>query len=139
LIQYGDQIKDKSTMAKLVGTNSAYSMAKTPMIRSPSGVVPNPNHRVVVDDIGWGLCVLVSIADRLGVPTYMMKMLISWHQDLMGKEYLVNGRIAGRDAGELVLVGPHDPLEMVATIPQVTAVLIADADDQADEERIGNP
>jgi len=143
LIQYGDQIEDKSTMAKLVGTNSAYAMAKTPMIRSPSGVIPNATHRVVVDDIGWGLCVLVSIGDRLNVPTYMMKMLISWHQDLMGKEYLVNEKISGRDAGELVLVGPQDPLEMVANIPQRLPKeadnVIADADAQADEERIGNP
>jgi hypothetical protein len=148
LIQYGDQIKDKSTMAKLVGTNSAYSMAKTPMIRTPSGVVPNATHRVVVDDIGWGLCVLVSIGERLGVPTYMMKMLISWHQDLMGKEYLVNGKISGKDVGELVLIAPNDPLEMVAMIPTdltsandgtAAADLFAAADAQADEERIGNP
>ena len=146
LIQYGDQIKDKSTMAKLVGTNTAYSMAKTPMIRTPSGVVPNATHRVVVDDIGYGLCVLVSIGERLGVPTYMMKMLISWHQDLMGKEYLVNGKISGKDVAELVLIGPNDPLEMVASIPSdlntdntVVANLFAAADAQADEERIGNP
>ncbi len=77
-----------------------------------------------------------------------MKMLISWHQDLMGKEYLVNGKIAGRDVGELVLVGPNDPLEMVAMIPSdlanandgtAAANLFAAADAQADEERIGNP
>lgn len=141
LIQYGDQIKDKSTMAKLVGTNAAYAMAKTPMIRTPSGVAPNAKHRVVVDDIGWGLCVLVSIADRLNVPTYMMKMLINWHQDLMGKEYLVNGRLVGRDCGELVLLQSSDALDLVARVPEQAfgAHIIADADAQADENRIGNP
>ena len=141
LIQYGDQIKDKSTMAKLVGTNSAYAMAKTPMIRTPSGVAPNATHRVVVDDIGWGLCVLVSIAERLNVPTHMMKMMITWHQELMEKEYLVNGKIAGRDVGELVLIGPNDPFELVARIPKTTfgSDIIAAADKQADEHRIGNP
>merc|ERR1712224_500130 len=30
LEQYGDQISDRSTLAKMVGTNKAYSMAKTP-------------------------------------------------------------------------------------------------------------
>jgi hypothetical protein len=142
LIQYGDQIKDKSTMAKLVGTNAAYAMAKTPMIRTPSGVAPNPKHRVVVDDIGWGLCVLISIADRLGVPVHMMKMLVNWHQDLMGKEYLVNGRLAGKDCGELVLLSLNDSLETVARIPSEKffgSEIIADADAQADENRIGNP
>ena len=140
LIQYGDQIKDKSTMAKLVGTNAAYAMAKTPMIRTPSGVAPNPKHRVVVDDIGWGLCVLISIADRLNVPVHMMKMLVTWHQDLMNKEFLVNGRLAGKDCAELVLLSPSDPLESVARIPDTQVVdVIADADAQSDENRIGNP
>ena len=141
LIQYGDQIKDKSTMAKLVGTNAAYGMAKTPMIRTPSGVAPNPKHRVVVDDIGWGLCVLVSIADRLHVPAYMMKMLINWHQDLMGKEYLVNGRLVGRDCGELVLLQSTDHLDLVARVPTngFGADIMADADAQSIENRIGNP
>jgi len=63
--QYGDQIADRSTLAKMVGTNKAYSMARTPVIRTKLGVMPNPNHRVVTDDIGWGLCTLVSIAERL--------------------------------------------------------------------------
>jgi len=140
LIQYGDQIKDKSTMAKLVGTNAAYAMAKTPMIRTANGVQPNPKHRVVVDDIGWGLCVLISIADRLDVPVHMMKMLVNWHQDLMGNEFLVNGRLTGRDCRELVLISPNDPLEMVARIPAVFVTdVFADADAQAEENRIGNP
>merc|ERR1719277_1164960 len=51
LQQYGDQIADKSTMAKMVGTNKAYSMAKTPVIRTEEGVMPHPKHRVVTDDI----------------------------------------------------------------------------------------
>mmetsp|Transcript_69210 Transcript_69210/g.179910 ORF Transcript_69210/g.179910 Transcript_69210/m.179910 type:complete len:428 (-) Transcript_69210:371-1654(-) len=117
--QYGDQIADCSTMAKMVGTNKAYSLAKTPVIRTEDGVSPAPNHRVVTDDIGWGLCTLVSIAERLEVmgirtPTSMMRMLIDWHQKLMGKEFLVNGRLTGRDCEELVLLRPDDPLELVA-------------------------
>ena len=139
LLQYGDQIKDKSTMAKIVGTNAAYSMAKTPLIRSAIGVVPNPKHRVVLDDIGWGLCVLVSIADRLEVPVHMMKMLIYWHQDMMGKEFLINGRLAGKDCSDLVLLSPSDPLDLVARVASASRDVLADADDQAEENRIGNP
>eukprot|EP00444_Apocalathium_aciculiferum_P003759 CAMPEP_0183391992 /NCGR_PEP_ID=MMETSP0370-20130417/6821_1 /TAXON_ID=268820 /ORGANISM="Peridinium aciculiferum, Strain PAER-2" /LENGTH=471 /DNA_ID=CAMNT_0025571817 /DNA_START=92 /DNA_END=1507 /DNA_ORIENTATION=- len=126
-IQYGDQIEDDSTMAKMVGTNKAYSLAKTPMIRTARGVIPDPNHRVVTDDIGWGLCALVSIAERLeedlGVktPTTMMRMLIEWHQDLMGKEFLVNGRLCGRDCADLVLLRPGDGLELVALPPHSTS------------------
>jgi len=136
LDQYGDQIHDKSTLAKMVGTNTAYSMAKTPVIESPDGVSPNAKHRVVQDDIGWGLCVLISIAERVRTPCTLMKMLVVWHQELMGKQYLVNGELVGRDCRDLVLLKPTDPLELVAYLPdQVVQLLV----EQADEDRIGNP
>lgn len=149
--QYGDQIEDRSTLAKAVGTNKAYSMAKTPVIRSKLGVMPNPTHRVVTDDIGWGLCALVSIAERLELagtktPTTMMRMLIEWHQNLMGKEYLYQGKLRGRDCWELVLLKPDDPLELVANAPgcsksgeKATFHLHSLTEDEDDENRIGNP
>jgi hypothetical protein len=149
LAQYGDQIDDKSTLARIVGTNAAYAAAKTPFVRTKLGVMPNPQHRVVTDDIGWGLCVLVSIAERLELagiktPTTMMRMLIEWHQQLMGKEYLFNGKLRGRDCHELILLRLDDPLELVANAP--TAVqepkinwLRQTTEEELDENRIGNP
>ncbi len=118
LAQYGTQIRDTSTMAKLVGTNAAYALAKTPMIRSPEGgCAPNPTHRVVVDDIGFGLCVLVDIAERLNIATPMMKFLIQWHQEMMGKEYLKDGKMQGKDVeADLVLLGPADPISALAKL-----------------------
>jgi len=143
LDQYGDQISDKSTMAKMVGTNKAYSMARTPVVRTKQGVMPNANHRVVTDDIGWGLCALVSIAEKLeaaGIqtPTTMMRMLIEWHQKLMGKEYLYNGRLRGRDCSELVLLRLSDDLELVAKAPTSgNTQWISNAEEQAIEHSFG--
>lgn len=144
LDQYGDQIEDKSTLARAVGTNKAYRMAKTPFIRTKLGVMPNPTHRVVTDDIGWGLCALVSIAERLELagiktPTTAMRMLIEWHQNLMGKEYLYNGKLRGRDCADLVLIRPDDPLELVANAPSAKPLLMTLSDEEDDEHRIGNP
>merc|ERR1712072_1677193 len=87
-------------------------------IRTKLGVMPAANHRVVLDDIGWGLCALVSIAERLesagiSTPTTMMRMLIEWHQNLMGKEFLINGRLTGKDCADLVLIRAEDPLDLV--------------------------
>lgn len=132
-------------MAKMVGTNKAYSAAKTPVIRTQLGVMPNPHHRVVLDDIGWGLCVLISIAERLqtaGIKssTTMMRMLVEWHQEMMGKEYLVNGRLTGRDCADLVLLRPDDALELVARPPSLSPTRwLRTAEKAADEQRIGNP
>jgi len=144
LDQYGDQIEDTSTLAKMVGTNKAYSLAKTPFIRTQMGVMPDPNHRVITDDIGWGLCALISIAERLedaGIrtPTVMMRMLVDWHQKLMGKEYLYNGRLRGRDCAELVLLRPTDGLELVAKPSAGNQSWLKKIEEQEQEERIGNP
>lgn len=145
LEQYGDQITDKSTMAKMVGTNAAYQMAKTPVLRTNQGVMPNPNHRVVTDDIGWGLCALVSIAERLETAgiytnTTMMRMLIEWHQKIMNKEYLYNGRLRGRDCEELVLLRASDDLTLVAKAPaSADSDWVSAADEEAMEPRYGNP
>merc|ERR1719442_83278 len=108
------------------------------MIKTKMGVMPDPNHRVITDDIGWGLCTLVSIAEHLenaGIhtPTTMMRMLIEWHQNLMGKEYLYNGRLRGRDCADLVLIRPDDPLELVAKPPSGSPVLVFKEEDEADD------
>lgn len=103
-------------MANVVGTNKAYSMARTPHLKVGNGVAPIVNHRVVQDDIGWGLCVLVSIADRLNVPTTTMKWLIEWHQNFMGKDFIRNGKLQGKDVKELIVLEAGDDLEVVGVV-----------------------
>lgn len=116
LLQYTDQVKVKTTMANIVGTNKAYSMARTPHLKVGNGVAPIVNHRVVQDDIGWGLCVLVSIAERLNCPTTTMRWLIEWHQKFMGKEFIRNGKLQGKDVKELVVLEASDELEVVGGV-----------------------
>jgi len=116
LKQYTTQVSDASTMAKTIGTNKAYGMARTPFLAVGGGFAPNPQHRVVQDDIGWGLCVLVSIAERLNVPVTTMIWLIEWHQRMMGKCFITNGKLAGPDVKDLVVLLPHEPLSLVGGI-----------------------
>ena len=100
LSQYRDQVADPRTLQSIMATNQAYSMARTPVRQVEGGVVPNAAHRVVQDDIPHGLCVLKDIAEKLGQATPWIDLLLGWHQDLMGKQYLVAGRLSGRDIGE---------------------------------------
>eukprot|EP00050_Salpingoeca_kvevrii_P010758 m.10149 g.10149 ORF g.10149 m.10149 type:complete len:398 (-) comp3061_c0_seq1:96-1289(-) len=100
LAQYGEQVSDSSSLRSIMATNQAYSMAKTPVRVVEGGVAPNPEHRVVQDDIPHGLCVLKDIAEQLGQETPWINKMIEWHQELMGKEYLVDGKLCGRDIGE---------------------------------------
>jgi len=100
---------------------------------------------VVVDDIGWGLCVLISIAERLeaaGIktPTTMMRTMVEWHQQMIGKEFLFNGKLRGRDCADLVLLRPDDPIELVAKPPESSdKTWLQSVVAQSDEDRIGNP
>lgn len=98
--QYSAQVSDPSTLKTIMATNQAYSMAKTPVLKVTGGVVPNPAHRVVQDDIPHGLCVLKDIAEQLHQRTPWIDLLLEWHQDLMGKQYIVGGKLSGRDIGE---------------------------------------
>ena len=100
IAQYGDQVADKRTLKSTMATNQAYSMAKTPVKPVAGGVVPNAEHRVVQDDIPHGLCVLKDIAQQLAHRTPWIDRMIIWHQELMGKEYLVEGHLSGRHMSE---------------------------------------
>jgi len=123
----------------MVGTNKAHSMAKTAVICAKLRVMPNPTHRVVTDDIGWRLCTLVSIAERLELasmktPITMMRMLkILWERSTSTTSICVVVT-----AVDLVQMRPDDPLELVAT-PPVTLINWQTVEEDADEDRLGNP
>jgi hypothetical protein len=123
--QYGDQVADKSSMRSIMATNQAYSMAQFPMVPSAcgGGVVPNHEHRVVQDDIPHGLVPLRDIAAQLGLKTPWMDEMITWHQQLMGKEYLVDGELTGKDMGECTsptVLGGTDLAHVGFTDPPAT-------------------
>lgn len=87
---------------------------------------------------------MISIAERLeaaGIPTptTMMRMLIEWHQNMMGKEFLFNGKLRGRDCADLVLLRASDDLQLVAKPPDTPKNWLSRLEEEAEEERIGNP
>lgn len=115
LTQYRSQISDSSSLKTIMATNQAYSMAKTPVRPVAGGVAPHFEHRVVQDDIPHGLVVLKDIADKLKLATPWINYLIEWHQGYMKKEYLVDGKLIGRDMAEctaLTVLGGVDLIQV---------------------------
>ena len=98
--QYGDQVADTTNMRTIMASNQAYSMAQFPVLEKDGGVILNHEHRVVQDDIPHGLVPLKDIAAQLGLSTPWIDLMVEWHQQLMGKEYLVDGALTGSDMGE---------------------------------------
>ncbi|XP_031552650.1 tauropine dehydrogenase-like [Actinia tenebrosa] len=98
---YANEIEDKSTLYKAITTNKAYKGLTHPMVQVDGGKwVPNFKHRYMVEDMPYGLIVTRGIAEVVGVKTPNIDKLILWAQKIMNKEYLVDGKIQGKDVKE---------------------------------------
>ena len=91
--QYGDQVKDKSTMKTVFATNQGYASVKFPMVPVEGGVVINVQSRFFWEDIPYGLCILKDIAQMVNVKTPQIDLMIEWHQKFMNKKYIVDGKL----------------------------------------------
>jgi len=98
--QYGSDVKDKSTLKSIFNTNIGYKGCKTPVKQVEGGVIPNAEHRVFVEDIPYGLCILRDLADKLDLKVPKCDFLIEWHQKWMNKEYLKDGKLNPELIGE---------------------------------------
>jgi len=104
LRSYGDDIGDKSSIYTMLVTNKGYRGLTHPMkeVKTEEGktkYVPNFNYRYFTEDIPCGLVVTRGIAELAGVPTPHMDDVIMWCQQVMGKEFLVDGKLCGKDLG----------------------------------------
>jgi hypothetical protein len=98
---YGRDIADKTNLLSALRTNRGYADIAHPTLRLPGGgYVPDLQHRFLSEDVPFGLVVVRSIAAIAGVDTPRIDEVLSWCQQSMGKEYLVDGRLTGRDIRE---------------------------------------
>jgi len=91
--QYGDDIKDKSSLMSVFRTNLGYDGCVTPAQAVEGGFIPAVKSRLFWEDIPYGLCILKSMAEMLDVETPSVDFMIEWHQKFMDKEYVKNGRL----------------------------------------------
>ena len=94
---YPDDISDKSTLQTCFRTNKGYQGLLYPMREVPGGYVPDEASRYFLEDIPTGLLVIKGIGELAGVLTPQIDIVIEWAQALMGKEYLIEGKLGGKD------------------------------------------
>ncbi|KAL3928502.1 MAG: hypothetical protein SGBAC_012625 [Bacillariaceae sp.] len=101
LRSYGDAIGDKSSIYTMLQTCKGYRGLTHPMVtvETPEGTkyAPNFRYRYFSEDIPCGLIVTRGIAELAGVKTPEMDDVIMWCQKVMGKEFLVDGELKGKD------------------------------------------
>lgn len=98
---YGDDIGDRTSIYTMLRTNKGYRGLTHPMreveIDGKKKFLPNFRYRYFTEDIPMGLIVTRGIAELAGVPTPHMDDVINWCQEMLQKEYLVDGKLTGKD------------------------------------------
>lgn len=97
---YGERCVDNRTLMLAMRSNRGYATVRTPLKEVEGGFMPNVNHRFFDEDVPYGLAILHDVGQMVGVQTPMIDELLCWGQKLMGKEYLVDGQLRGKDAHE---------------------------------------
>ena len=104
---YGEHVVDNTSLLTCYRTNRAYKGITAPVeeTETPGKVKCPAGHRYFQDDLPFGLCVFRYLADRVDVPVPEIDRLIVWGQRIMGKEYLVDGKLEGKDVAEIPVWG----------------------------------
>ena len=98
---YARYITDDSTLRSRFATNKAYVGLTCPMTPLPDGgFVPDFQARYLTEDIPCNLVPVKGIALLAGVETPTIDLLIQWAQKAIEKEYVVDGKLAGKDMNE---------------------------------------
>jgi hypothetical protein len=97
---YGPIVADNRTLMLAMRTNRAYETIRTPLKQVPGGFTVDVDHRFFLEDVPFGLVILRDLADLVEVKTPYIDEILVWCQGLMGKEYLVNGKLQGRHMNE---------------------------------------
>ncbi|XP_064632793.1 tauropine dehydrogenase-like [Lineus longissimus] len=96
-----DEIGDRSTLTTCLRTNKGYQGLTHPCIKTDDGqFLPNFKFRYMTEDITFGLAVIKGIADIACVPTPSLDKVVYWAQKTLGKEFLVDGKLTGKDVKE---------------------------------------
>eukprot|EP00922_Rhytidocystis_sp_ex-Travisia-forbesii_P056844 GHVS01084099.1.p1 GENE.GHVS01084099.1~~GHVS01084099.1.p1 ORF type:complete len:445 (-),score=53.95 GHVS01084099.1:204-1538(-) len=92
--------KKYSSLEEMFKQNPAYKGYRCPLKQVETGWEPDVLDRYYTEDIPLGLCLIKGVAEILEVKTPLVDTIIMWAQALMGKEYLVDGKLQGKDVPE---------------------------------------
>ena len=97
LRSYAGQIDDPASLRSAFNTNRAYTGLRAPVLRCGDGYAPAFDSRYLSEDVPYGLLVTRGVAELAGAETPALDRVITWAQEKLGRQYLVDGRVAGSD------------------------------------------
>ena len=96
-------IETPEELSKKINTAPGFIGIDSPMVKVENGYIPDKNSRYFIEDIQFGLCILKAFAELLNIETPEINKIATWGQNFLGKEYLVNGKLNGKDVSELTI------------------------------------
>ncbi len=85
---------DINELTRKIQSIEPFKNVQPHMIKTPDGYQPDIDHRYFKEDIPYGLILIKSVAEYVGVSTPNIDMVLSWAQKVMGTEFkLINSRI----------------------------------------------
>jgi len=97
---YQGQIKDPSTLSGCFNTNDGYKGFGCPMKQVGDHWEIDFANRYFTEDMPEGFCMYKGIADIVDVPTPTIDLILEFFQGFMGKEYIKDGKLIGKDVPE---------------------------------------
>nr|CAJ43559.1 alanopine dehydrogenase [Sipunculus nudus] len=98
---YSGEIGDPTNLMTSLHTNKAYDGLKHPVTENEDeSVVPNFKYRYLTEDLPFGLAVVRGVAEIMKISTPNIDKVLLWGQEKIGKEYLVQGKLNGKDVCE---------------------------------------
>jgi hypothetical protein len=95
---YPTDIADSTTLQHAFNTNRAYTGLRLPTRPiGPDTFAIDYHARYLAEDVPYGLVVLRGIAEIAGVTTPTIDTVITWAQQRLGCQYLLNGALTGAD------------------------------------------
>jgi len=95
---------DAQSLTNKIRSIKAFNGLYAPMVKLEDGKFgPDWNNRYFTEDIPFGLLVIKAYTSRYGIETPTIDKVLDWAQRGMGKEYLVKGRLTGRDLPHTVV------------------------------------
>ncbi|HET6445532.1 MAG TPA: NAD/NADP octopine/nopaline dehydrogenase family protein [candidate division Zixibacteria bacterium] len=101
LRSYPNYISDGSTLQRAFNTNRAYAGLRFPTRSTgPDTFVVDYKARYLSEDVPYGLAVIRGMAELVDVRTPTIDKVIDWAQARLGRQYVANGTLSGRDLAE---------------------------------------
>lgn len=97
---YSKPISSIADLAHAIRKHTAGVGSLVPMIKSEKGYIPDISSRYFLEDFPHGLVLIKGIAAIAEVESPTIDMIISWGQKMLAKEYIVNGKLIGKDLHE---------------------------------------